>query len=61
MQLEGADNSDNNGSLAFLIPSAEAIETVSVTTSNYNRIWSSTLVQYRHLCGAPALSAGLDP
>ena len=45
VQLEGADNSDNNGSLAFLIPSAEAIETVSVTTSNYNRIWSSTLVQ----------------
>src|SRR5262245_20050924 len=36
VQLEGADNSDNNGSLAFLIPSAEAIETVSVTTSNYD-------------------------
>jgi hypothetical protein len=36
VQLEGSDNSDNNGSLAFLIPSAEAIETVSVTTSNYD-------------------------
>ena len=35
-QLEGADNSDNGGSLAFCIPSAEAIETVSVTTSNYD-------------------------
>ena len=27
VQLEGADNSDNGGSLAFYIPSAEAIET----------------------------------
>jgi hypothetical protein len=36
VQLEGSDNSDNNGSLAFVIPSAEAIETVSVTTSNYD-------------------------
>src|SRR5882762_1099554 len=36
VQIEGVDNSDNNGSLAFLIPSAEAIETVSVTTSNYD-------------------------
>jgi Carboxypeptidase regulatory-like domain len=36
VQLEGADNSDNGGNLAFLIPSAEAIETVAVTTSNYD-------------------------
>ncbi len=36
VQLEGADNSDNGGSLAFYIPSAEAIETVSVATSNYD-------------------------
>ena len=36
VQLEGADNSDNGGNLAFLIPSAEAIETVSVATSNYD-------------------------
>ena len=28
VQLEGADNSDNGGSLAFYIPSAEAIESV---------------------------------
>jgi hypothetical protein len=32
-KLEGTDNGDN---LTFLIPSAEAIETVSVTTSNYD-------------------------
>ena len=36
VQLEGADNSGNGGSLAFYIPSAEAIETVSVATSNYD-------------------------
>ena len=36
VQLEGADNSDNGGSLAFYIPSAEAIDTVSVATSNYD-------------------------
>ena len=36
VQLEGADNSDNNGALSFYIPSAEAIETVSVATSNYD-------------------------
>ena len=36
VQLEGADNSDNGGNLAFMIPSAEAIETVSVSTSNYD-------------------------
>ncbi len=36
VQLEGADNSDNGGNLAFMIPSAEAIETVAVTTSNYD-------------------------
>jgi hypothetical protein len=36
VQLEGADNSDNGGNLAFIIPSAEAIETVAVTTSNYD-------------------------
>ncbi|RPI56798.1 MAG: TonB-dependent receptor [Acidobacteria bacterium] len=36
VQLEGADNSDNGGSLAFYIPAAEAIETVSVATSNYD-------------------------
>ena len=28
VQLEGTDNSDNGGNLAFMIPSAEAIETV---------------------------------
>jgi hypothetical protein len=32
-KLEGTDNGDN---LTFLIPSAEAIETVSVVTSNYD-------------------------
>ncbi len=32
-KLEGTDNGDN---LTFLIPSAEAIETVSVITSNYD-------------------------
>jgi hypothetical protein len=36
VQLEGTDNSDNGGNLAFYIPSAEAIETVSVATSNYD-------------------------
>jgi hypothetical protein len=36
VQLEGTDNSDNGGNLAFMIPSAEAIETVGVTTSNYD-------------------------
>src|SRR4030095_9113335 len=36
VQLEGADNSDNGGNLAFMIPSAEAIESVSVATSNYD-------------------------
>ena len=36
VQLEGADNSDNSGALSFYIPSAEAIETVSVATSNYD-------------------------
>ena len=36
VQLEGTDNSDNGGNLAFMIPSAEAIETVAVTTSNYD-------------------------
>ncbi|MPZ20797.1 MAG: TonB-dependent receptor [Luteitalea sp.] len=36
VQLEGSDNSDNSGNLAFMIPSAEAIETVAVTTSNYD-------------------------
>jgi hypothetical protein len=36
VQLEGADNSDNGGNLAFIIPSAEAIETVAVSTSNYD-------------------------
>ena len=41
VQLEGADNSDNGGSLAFYIPSAEAIETVSVATSNYDAEFGS--------------------
>src|SRR5688500_78165 len=36
VQLEGADNSHNGGNLAFMIPSAEAIETVAVSTSNYD-------------------------
>src|SRR5688500_2426791 len=36
VQLAGPDNSDNGGNLAFMIPSAEAIETVAVTTSNYD-------------------------
>src|SRR5687768_18577875 len=34
VQPEGADNSDNGGSLAFYIPSADAIDTASVATSN---------------------------
>jgi hypothetical protein len=36
VQLDGTDNSDNGGNLAFMIPSAEAIETVAATTSNYD-------------------------
>ncbi|MGH9384601.1 MAG: TonB-dependent receptor domain-containing protein, partial [Vicinamibacterales bacterium] len=34
--LEGIDNNHKTGLLTVLIPSAEAIETVSVTTSNYD-------------------------
>src|SRR5260221_5459941 len=36
VQLEGADNSDNGGNLAFMIPSPEALENVSVSTNNYH-------------------------
>lgn len=36
VQLEGTANSDNSGALTMLIPSAEAIETVAVSTSNYD-------------------------
>ena len=36
MQIEGIDNNHKTGLLTVLIPSAEALETVSVTTSNYD-------------------------
>ena len=36
VQIEGADNNHRTGLLTVLIPSAEALETVSVTTSNYD-------------------------
>ena len=36
VQLEGTANSDNSGALTMMIPSAEAIETVAVSTSNYD-------------------------
>ncbi len=35
-QIEGVDNNQRTGINAVLIPSAEALETVSVTTSNYD-------------------------
>src|SRR5262249_53518436 len=36
VQIEGIDNNHKTGLLTVLIPSAEALETVSVTTSNYD-------------------------
>jgi len=36
VQLEGVDNNHKTGLLSVLIPSAESIETVNVTTSNYD-------------------------
>lgn len=36
VQLEGVDNNHKTGLLTVLIPSAESIETVNVTTSNYD-------------------------
>jgi hypothetical protein len=36
VQLEGTDNNHKTGLLTVLIPSAEALETVAVTTSNYD-------------------------
>jgi hypothetical protein len=36
VQLEGVDDNHKTGLLTVLIPSAEAIETVSVSTSNYD-------------------------
>ena len=36
VQIEGLDNNHRTGLLAVLIPSAEAIESVSVSTSNYD-------------------------
>ncbi len=36
VQIEGLDNNQRTGLLTVLIPPAEAIETVSVTTSNYD-------------------------
>ena len=36
VQLEGTDNNHKTGLLSVLIPSAEALETVAVTTSNYD-------------------------
>jgi Carboxypeptidase regulatory-like domain len=36
VQLEGVDNNHKTGLLTVLIPSAEALETVAVTTSNYD-------------------------
>ena len=36
VQLEGIDNNHKTGLLTVLIPSAEALETVAVTTSNYD-------------------------
>ena len=36
VQLEGTDNNHKTGLLTVLIPSAEAIETVAVTTSDYD-------------------------
>lgn len=36
VQLEGTDDNHKTGLLTVLIPSAEAIETVAVTTSNYD-------------------------
>ena len=36
VQIEGVDNNHKTGLLTVLIPSAEAIETVNVTTSNYD-------------------------
>jgi hypothetical protein len=36
VQIEGVDNNHRTGLLTVLIPSAEALETVSVTTSNYD-------------------------
>jgi hypothetical protein len=36
VQIEGVDNNHRTGLLTVLIPSAEALETVAVTTSNYD-------------------------
>jgi len=36
VQIEGVDNNHRSGLLTVLIPSAEALETVSVSTSNYD-------------------------
>jgi carboxypeptidase family protein len=36
VQLEGTDNTHKTGLLTVLIPSAEALDTVAVTTSNYD-------------------------
>lgn len=36
VQIEGVDNNHKTGLLTVLIPSAESIETVNVTTSNYD-------------------------
>ncbi len=36
VQLEGTDNNHKTGLLTVLIPSAEALDTVAVTTSNYD-------------------------
>ncbi len=36
VQLEGIDNNHKTGLLTVLIPNAEALETVAVTTSNYD-------------------------
>jgi hypothetical protein len=36
VQIEGVDNNHRTGLLTVLIPSAEALETVSITTSNYD-------------------------
>ncbi len=36
VQIEGVDDNHRSGLLTVLIPSAEALETVSVTTSNYD-------------------------
>jgi Carboxypeptidase regulatory-like domain/TonB dependent receptor len=36
VQVEGVDNNHRTGLLTVIIPSAEALETVSITTSNYD-------------------------